>query len=97
MSSDFIKGFFIHTHTQLLAKWYGQSWLIWGQILFFTHFSILPPSKDPHRPKKGRGENQPVDLTSKILTAVFVFFLFKNARIVKAKWGIYANPQIGRA
>ena len=29
-----------------------------------------------------------VDLTSKILNAIFAFFLFKNVRIVKAKSGI---------
>ena len=75
------KCFFVHTHTQLLAKRHGPAWSIRGQMLFFTHFSMLSPSQHPQTPKKKKKKtkqiNYIVDLTSKILTTVFSFFLFK--------------------
>ena len=73
MLSDFINSvFFLHTHTQLLAKRHSPEWSIRVHILFFTHFSILSPSQDPHKPQKTI--NYLVYLTSKSLTAIYCFF-----------------------
>ena len=80
------KFFFIHTHN------YQQKSTIrhgpFGAKYCFHPFSMLSPPQDRRRQKKDkRWKNEPVDLTSEILTAVFCFFWFKHARIVKAKGG----------
>ena len=60
----FYKTFFflIHTHNyqQNGTVRHGPAWSIRGQMLFFTHFSMLSPPQDPHRHKNNTDKNKKI-------------------------------------